>query len=112
MFIAWGWYNESNEAYDPSWNDNRAYRQQASEFGYFITSPEWDSFPESLESIFYAYRITGETRFQDYNWEIVKSIERQSTATTPSEPVSDVNKPKSFISDLPAYENPCLLTLC
>ncbi|CRG89506.1 mannosyl-oligosaccharide alpha-1,2-mannosidase [Talaromyces islandicus] len=101
--LSWGWYNESNEAYDPSWNDNRSYRQQASEFGYFITSPEWDSFPESLESIFYAYRITGETRFQDYNWEIVQSIERQSTATTPSEPISDVNKPKSFISDLPAY---------
>ncbi len=97
----WGWYNASNEAYDPSWDSNPNYRAEGKKLGYFITSAEYDSFPESIESIFYAYRITGDKKWQDYNWQIFKSLERESTGTVPQAPISDVNMPGSFINELP-----------
>jgi mannosyl-oligosaccharide alpha-1,2-mannosidase len=92
-------------AYDPTWDNNATYRESAKEFGYFITpgNEQYDSFPESIESIFYAYRITGDSKWQDYNWEIVQALEKESTSTIPSAPISDVNIPKSFISELPRY---------
>jgi mannosyl-oligosaccharide alpha-1,2-mannosidase len=99
----WGWYNASNEAYDPSWDTDTDYRAQAEEYGYFITGSQYDSFPETIESIFYAYRITGDSRWQDYQWEIFQALERESTATIPSAPISDVEVPQSFISELPRY---------
>lgn len=102
-FLAWAWYNASNLAYDPSDDTNAAERAQASKYGYFITSPQWDSFPESIESIFYAYRITGDAKWQEYNWEIFQSVKRESTATVPAAPISDVERPDSFINELPRY---------
>ena len=103
--LAWAWYNASNEAYDPSWDTNTTYRESAKEFGYFIPDgdEQYDSFPETIESIFYAYRITGDTKWQDYNWDIYKSLIKESTGTTPSEPIENVNIPGSFISELPRY---------
>jgi mannosyl-oligosaccharide alpha-1,2-mannosidase len=100
-FLGWAWYNASNEAYDPSWDENASYRLQAKQFGYFITGAEYDSFPESIESIFYAYRTTGDSRWQDYNWGIFQALEQESTLTTPCAPISNVEVPQSFISELP-----------
>lgn len=34
--------------------------------------------PETLESIFYLYRLTGEERYRDWGWEIFQAIERHS----------------------------------
>lgn len=103
MDIGWSWYNASNLAYDPSQDTNATARQQGKEYGHFITDPEYDSFPESIESIFYAYRITGDSKWQDYNWEIFQALQEESTATIPDAPISDVNKPMSFVNELPAY---------
>lgn len=104
--LGWAWYNASNLAYDPTWNSDDTFRESGKEFGYFITpgNEQYDSFPETIESIFYAYRITGDTRWQDYNWGIFQALERESTSTIPCAPISNVNIPKSFISELPRYE--------
>lgn len=90
-------------AYDPSQDTNPSSREQGKDYGHFITDPEYDSFPETIESIFYAYRITGDTKWQDYNWEIFEALVRESTGTVPNAPISDVNVPMSFINELPAY---------
>lgn len=33
--------------------------------------------PEAIESVFYLYRITGDTKYQDIAWEMFKSIDKQ-----------------------------------
>lgn len=101
--LGWSWYNGSNLAYDPSQDTNPSSREQGKDYGHFITDAVYDSFPETIESIFYAYRITGDTKWQDYNWEIFEALVRESTGTVPNAPISDVNVPMSFINELPAY---------
>lgn len=32
--------------------------------------------PETVESLFYLYRLTGDTKYQDWGWEIAQAIER------------------------------------
>ncbi|OKL62166.1 hypothetical protein UA08_02164 [Talaromyces atroroseus] len=103
--LGFAWYNASNDAYEESWNTNETYREMAEEFGYFIPegNEQWDSFPESIESIFYAYRITGDSKWQGYNWEIFESVAKQSEAGVPAAPISNVEVNYSFISELPSY---------
>lgn len=42
--------------------------------------PQYRLRPEAIESIFYLYRTTGDTKYQDIAWEMFQTIERQ-TAT-------------------------------
>jgi mannosyl-oligosaccharide alpha-1,2-mannosidase len=99
----WAWYNASNQAYDPSNNANPTYRQQAEQDGYFTTNAQYASFPETIESIFYAWRITGDPIWQEYNWGIFQALERESSATVPYASISDVNQQGSFVDYLPRY---------
>ncbi|KIN08302.1 glycoside hydrolase family 47 protein [Oidiodendron maius Zn] len=64
--LSWTWYNRSNQAYDPS-NDNDDYRKEGAEFGYFSINGYYTSFLETIESIFYSCRITGGHRWLEYN---------------------------------------------
>lgn len=48
------------------------------DFGKYVGGGQYLMRPEVVESIFYMYRITGDTKYQDYAWEIWKSIERHS----------------------------------
>ncbi|KAJ6033872.1 mannosyl-oligosaccharide alpha-1-2-mannosidase 1B [Penicillium canescens] len=87
------WYNSSNKAYDPAYNNNATYRAEATKYGYFIEDPSYRSYPEPLESIWYAYRITGDTRWQEYNWEIFQALDTHRSAAVPYTEISDVNAP-------------------
>ncbi|KAJ6164451.1 mannosyl-oligosaccharide alpha-1-2-mannosidase 1B [Penicillium chermesinum] len=87
-----GWYNASNQPYDPEYN-NATYRAQGAKLGYFIEDPSYRSYPEPLESIFYAYRVTGDTRWQQYNWEIFNALDTARSKAVPYAEISDVNKP-------------------
>lgn len=40
------------------------------------THPYVDHRPETVESLFIAYRLTGDTRYRDYGWNIFQSIEK------------------------------------
>jgi mannosyl-oligosaccharide alpha-1,2-mannosidase len=54
-----------------------AYQNQSSFYsksGFWITNPTYDLRPEVLESIYYAYRITGNTMYQDWAWEAFQAI--------------------------------------
>ncbi|KAF9354260.1 hypothetical protein BGX26_007920 [Mortierella sp. AD094] len=43
--------------------------------GFYVIDPEYGLRPETLESLFILYRITGDARYQDYAWEIAQAIE-------------------------------------
>ncbi|KAJ5679670.1 mannosyl-oligosaccharide alpha-1-2-mannosidase 1B [Penicillium macrosclerotiorum] len=87
------WYNSNNLAYNNAYNKNATYRAEAAKNGYFIEDPSYRSYPEPLESVFYAWRITGDTRWQDYNWETFQALNTTRSASVPYTEISDVNAP-------------------
>lgn len=42
--------------------------------GFYITDPLYDLRPEVIESFYYAYRITGNTTYQDWAWDAFVAI--------------------------------------
>ena len=78
--LTFAWYGPNDTASDPTYNGNSSIAQAARTFfdkyGYFVTGSLYTLFPEPIESMFYAWRITGDTVWQDYNWEVFQAIER------------------------------------
>ncbi|KAH7391461.1 mannosyl-oligosaccharide 1,2-alpha-mannosidase IC [Cadophora sp. MPI-SDFR-AT-0126] len=91
------WYNENNTAHNPAYNKNKGLRAYAAKNGYFIPpegySAVYFSFPETIESIWYAWRVTGDTRWQDYNWEIFNALNTTRSKSIPYWEILNVNKP-------------------
>lgn len=82
------WYGPNNTAYNPVYNGDGESAQQARSYyenagGYF---PDFNGtqaglytlYPEPIESMMYAYRITGDTKWQDYNWEVFQAIKNDA----------------------------------
>ncbi|CEI62496.1 unnamed protein product [Fusarium venenatum] len=46
--------------------------------GFFHTNPEYILRPETIESLYYAYRATGDKRWQDMAWEAFASLNKMS----------------------------------
>lgn len=80
-------------AYDKQYNKNATYRAEAAKNGYFIEDPSYRDYPEPIESIFYAYRITGDIRWQEYNWQIFQALDTKRSKSVPYAEISDVNAP-------------------
>jgi len=93
--IAWRWYNESNQAYDPLDDNDSPERKLAAKYGYFIPEGDenWSSRPEPIESIFYAHRITGDPIWQEYAWEIFLAINETARNDIAFATVNNVNMP-------------------
>ena len=100
-----GFYGPNGTASNPAYNGNGTTAQQARAYyekagGYFVNFEDngfaglYTLYPEPIESIFYAYRITGDSKWQDYNWGVFESIkadcDRGSVTATS---VSDVTQP-------------------
>jgi mannosyl-oligosaccharide alpha-1,2-mannosidase len=66
---AWSWFNGTNQTYDPSAGADPANVAYADKNGFFIIDAFWGAFPEPIESMFYAWRLTGDNVWQDYAWE-------------------------------------------
>lgn len=67
----------SPEAY--SWNRRSVPADQAEFFdqnGFWITNGVYNTRPEVLESYYYAYRITSDTKYRDWAWEAFQNIVR------------------------------------
>lgn len=95
--LYWGWYDETTNTFPPSPDvdvDN-GYRRNAAVNGEFIANgnEEWASFPESLESWFYAYRITGDSRWADYAWDMFLAINDTARNSVAFATVDNVNMP-------------------
>ncbi|PGH06195.1 hypothetical protein AJ79_06583 [Helicocarpus griseus UAMH5409] len=79
-----------------SWDPERVPDNQRSFYdqnGFFITSSNYNLRPEVIESYYHAWRITGDTMYQDWVWEAfvaVRNICRTDSAFTA---IDDVNAP-------------------
>ncbi|KAK5131655.1 hypothetical protein LTR08_000782 [Meristemomyces frigidus] len=93
--IAWAWYNESNLAYDPLDNNDAPERRFATKYGYFIPdgSENYASRPETIESLFYAHRITGDPIWAEYAWEIFLAINDTMRNANGFATINNVNMP-------------------
>ena len=63
--------------------------------GFFIPSGDesWEFRPEEIESIFYAHRITGDTVWADYQWEIFQAMNAASKTNQAYASVNNVDEP-------------------
>ncbi|KAK0275228.1 hypothetical protein LTR35_011276 [Friedmanniomyces endolithicus] len=93
--IQWRWYNASNLAYDPRDDIDAPERKLAAKYGYFIPNGEegWASRPEPTESLFYAYRITGDSRWAEYAWQNFLAINETARNANGFATVNNVNEP-------------------
>jgi len=95
--LFWAWYASENNTYPPdsTVDPDNGYRRQASANGEFIVNgnEEWASFPESVESWFYAYRISGEERWADYAWDLFLSINETARNSVAFATVNNVGMP-------------------
>lgn len=95
--LYWGWYDAATGAQpaDPARDVDAAARAWAAAHGYFIAAGDevWASFPEAIESWFYAYRITGDPRWADYVWEVFLAINSTARNSVAFATVDNVNMP-------------------
>jgi mannosyl-oligosaccharide alpha-1,2-mannosidase len=61
--------------------------------GFWITSDGYALRPEVLESIYYAYRATGDTKYQDWAWEAYLAINKTTRVGSGYSSINNVNKP-------------------
>lgn len=102
----WAWFDAPNHTYNASWTNNATYQTSQQERGYFILDTSYNSFPESIESFWYAWRITGEQIYADWNWQIFQSLMRSAD---PAQDIvyagiMDVDQPATlFEPELPSF---------
>ena len=77
-----------------SW-DNSSVPDDQTDFwqanGFYITDSVYDLRPEYLESLYYAYRVTGDTTYQDWAWEAFQAINASTRTASGFSEIGDVN---------------------
>ncbi|GFP52795.1 mannosyl-oligosaccharide alpha-1,2-mannosidase 1B [Trichoderma asperellum] len=63
-----------------------------SKAGFWVTAPYYILRPETLESIYYSYRITGDAKYQDMAWEAISSILSKCRAGSAYSSINDVTQ--------------------
>jgi mannosyl-oligosaccharide alpha-1,2-mannosidase len=72
--------------------------------GFYPTASYYDMRPEVLESNFYAWRVTGDTKYLDRAASALRSFEMYLSINDAFGPIQDVNDPKSpKINDLESF---------
>lgn len=77
---AWSWTPKIS--YDPPLftPEDERQEQEWSKTGFWSTEPSYKGRPEYVESLFYAWRITGEQRYRDWAWEAFAAMEEHCKA--------------------------------
>jgi mannosyl-oligosaccharide alpha-1,2-mannosidase len=73
---SWSWVPASpyrNGTFAPATERQIA---EYNEYGFWTANPEYKLRPEYVESLFYAYRVTGERRYRDWAWEAFQAMEK------------------------------------
>lgn len=92
-------YNQTLTGIGPesfAWNSTTVPANQTEFFeraGFYITNSAYVLRPEVLESIYYAYRATGERKYQDYAWNAFVAINATTRVGSGFSEISDVNAP-------------------
>ncbi|WEW54850.1 Mannosyl-oligosaccharide alpha-1,2-mannosidase 1B [Emydomyces testavorans] len=61
--------------------------------GFYITQSYYDLRPEVIESIYYAYRITKDPKYQQWAWDAFRAINATTRTNTGFTAITDVNAP-------------------
>lgn len=59
--------------------------------GYYIENPTYDLRPEVLESVYYAYRATGDQKYQDWAWDAFLAINSTCRVGSGFSQINNVN---------------------
>ena len=74
------------------------------EHGYYITGSDYIMRPEVLESNFYAWRVTGDTKYLDRAASAIESFQTYLSTTVAYSGINDVNNATSSkIDDMPSF---------
>ncbi|KAH9463805.1 hypothetical protein Pst134EA_015886 [Puccinia striiformis f. sp. tritici] len=72
--------------------------------GFYIDSRSYILRPEVVESAFYAWRLTGDTRYQDFVWDAFQSLQKHCKASASFSAIADVNSlPAKFTDDSESF---------
>lgn len=86
------WYDETL----PEGGENTSPPEDQADFyasaGFWVTSPGYILRPETLESLYYAYRVTGDTKYQELAWEGFQHIRDQCRAGSAFSGLQDVTQ--------------------
>ncbi|KAI9720223.1 MAG: hypothetical protein M1812_003041 [Candelaria pacifica] len=83
----------SNATREP---EGEAQREKHKSDGYWIIDPAYHLRPEYVESLFYAWRITGEQKYRDWAWDAYLAVENTCRTRYGYAAVTDVNKRESY----------------
>lgn len=92
-------YNQTATHIGPesfSWNTTNLPANQSDFYnraGYYITNADYILRPEVIESYYYAYRITGDSKYQDWAWDGFVAINATTTARSGFSEIDNVNSP-------------------
>ncbi|RKF78764.1 putative mannosyl-oligosaccharide alpha-1,2-mannosidase 1B [Golovinomyces cichoracearum] len=62
--------------------------------GFFFDNPIYALRPEVIESFYYAYRATGDTKYQEWAWNAFLSLNQTCRTASGFAPIIDTNKPR------------------
>ncbi|KAI8076466.1 glycoside hydrolase [Gilbertella persicaria] len=81
---------------DKLFQSNKSKRDIAS---FQVENSIYDLRPETIESIFYYYRLTGDKKYKDLAWELYMSIHRYARAKAGYSRINDVNRMPATLQD-------------
>ncbi|PSN69513.1 seven-hairpin glycosidase [Corynespora cassiicola Philippines] len=77
----WSWIPKFNDEDGPLYApDSERRKAEWKDLGFWATDARYKGRPEYVESLFYAYRITGEERFREWAWEAFQAMEKHCKA--------------------------------
>jgi mannosyl-oligosaccharide alpha-1,2-mannosidase len=91
---SWSWvpkFGYAKPVYSP---ETPRQKQEWKEAGFWSVDAQYKGRPEYVESLFYAWRITGEARFREWAWDAFEAIERHCKASYGYAQLADVYKVK------------------
>ena len=78
------------------WDPDRVPASQEAFFannGFYITSPGYQLRPEVIESYYYAFRATGDAKYQDWAWDAFVAVNATTRVGSGYSTIKDVNVP-------------------
>lgn len=82
------WLGENSPANASVPAADQAFYERA---GYYITNAQYITRPEVIESYYYAYRATGDTKYQEWAWEAYLAINATCRVGSGYSSINDVN---------------------
>ncbi|KXX81549.1 Mannosyl-oligosaccharide alpha-1,2-mannosidase [Madurella mycetomatis] len=89
------WQDLSRAPTDPTHNPPPPASQQAfyDEAGFWVTNSGYVLRPEVIESYYYAYRATGDSKYQDWAWEAFEAVHETCRVGSGYSSIRDVTRP-------------------